>query len=80
MHHGVNSCSQHGSVVLIVGIGLINSALRLAAHTLHVLLVLLLNVLHPDVVDAVKQSHLQSHQGCNNDQTQCCEAPMLEKQ
>ena len=59
VHHGVYSRCQHGPVVLVVGIGLVYSTLCLAAHTLHVLLVLLLDVLHPNVVDPVKQSNLQ---------------------
>ena len=62
VHHSVDACSEHGSVVLVVGIGLVNGTLGFAAHTLHVLLVLLLNVLHPDVVDAVKQRNLHAHQ------------------
>ena len=59
VHHGVHSRRQHGPVVLIVGIGLVYSTLCFAAHTLHVLLVLLLDVLHPNVVYPVKQSNLQ---------------------
>lgn len=47
-------------MVLVVGIGLVYSTLGFAAHPLHVFLVFLLNVLHPDVVDAVKQGYLQS--------------------
>lgn len=59
VHHGVHSRCQHGPVVLVVGIGLVYSTLCLAAHTLHVLLVLLLDMLHPYVVYPVKQSNLQ---------------------
>lgn len=59
VHHGVDACSEHGPVVLIVGVGLVYGTLGFAAHPLHVLLVLLLDVLHPDVVDAVKQGNLQ---------------------
>lgn len=61
VHHGVHARSEHGSVVLVVGVGLVNGTLGFAAHPLHVLLILLLNVLHPDVVDAVKQGDLQSN-------------------
>lgn len=75
MHHGVHSRSQHGPVVLVVGVGLVNGALGLAAHPLHVLLVLLLDVLHPDVVDAVKQSYLHtSMQQSSHSIHLCCEA------
>ena len=71
VHHGVDAGSQHGSVMLVIGIRLVNGALSLAAHALHVLLVLLLDVLHPDVVDAVKQSNLQSaRRGVQH--TPCC--------
>ena len=59
-NHGIHSRCQHGSVGLVVAVGRVNGALSLAAHPLHVLLVLLLDVLHPDVVDAVKQRHLHS--------------------
>ena len=59
VHHGVHSRREHGPVVLVVGIGLVYGALGFAAHTFHVLLVLLLNVLYPDIVDAVKQRNLQ---------------------
>ena len=45
-------------MVLVVAISLVNGALSLAAHTLHVLLILLLNVLHPDVVYPVKKGNL----------------------
>ncbi len=38
---------------------LVNGGLRLAADALHVLLVLLLDVLHPDAVDAVEQRNLR---------------------
>lgn len=59
VNHGVDARSEHGPVVLVVGIGLVYGALGFAAHSLHVFLVLLLDVLHPDVVDAVKQGNLQ---------------------
>ena len=38
---------------------LVYRGLGLAAHALHVLLILLLDVLHADAVDAIKQRHLQ---------------------
>ena len=59
MHHSVHTRSEHGSVVLVVGIGLIYSTLSFAAYPLHVLLVLLLDVFHPDVVYPVKQGNLR---------------------
>ena len=59
VHHGVDARSEHGPVVLVVGIGLVNGALGFAAHALHVLLVLLLNMLHPDIVDAIEKGYLQ---------------------
>ena len=66
VHHGIHARRQHSPVVLIVGIGLIDGSLSLTTHPLHVLLVLFLDVLHPDVVYPVKQSHLhvanQHHQ------------------
>lgn len=58
-HHGVDSRSEHVAVGLVVAVGQVNGALSFAAHPLHVLLVLLLDVLHSNVVYAVKQRHLQ---------------------
>ena len=38
---------------------LVDGGLSLATDALHILLVLLLDVLHPDAMDAVKQRNLQ---------------------
>ena len=53
---GTSNVSRAGRTRLVDG------GLGLAAHALHVLLVLLLDVLHPDAVDAVEQRHLRGRQ------------------
>ena len=60
VHHQVYAMRQDLSRLLVVAVGGVNGSLGFASDTLHVLLVLFLDILDTDVVHAVKQRNLQS--------------------